>query len=34
VVAGAKKLHGRPHSVNLTLPPLGIICLRFEGNGP
>ena len=24
-------IHGRPHSLNLTLPPLGILALRPEG---
>jgi len=26
--------HGRPQSFSLTLPPLGMICLRYEGNEP
>lgn len=25
--------HGRPHSVSLTLPPLGVVFLKREGNG-
>jgi 1,4-alpha-glucan branching enzyme len=26
--------HGRPHSVLVTLPPLGIVFLKWEGAGP
>jgi 1,4-alpha-glucan branching enzyme len=26
--------HGRPHSLNLTLPPLGMLVLRHEPHGP